>query len=103
MLFLNENKKKRNYYTRIMEVDQTGGGIGEEGRAFFSWLAILLLLKNGIEKSSDILDTIQRKFCTTQKFVVVFKRLPTSIKNNWWKLLYKQYIWLFLDSGRLSL
>ena len=39
----------------------------------------------------------------TQKFVVVFKRLPTSIKNNWWKLLYKQYIWLFLDSGRLSL
>ena len=52
---------------------------------------------------SDILDTIQRKFCTTQKFVVVFKRLPTSIKNNWWKLLYKQYIWLFLDSGSLSL
>ena len=32
-------------------MDQTGGGIGEEGRAFFSWLAILLLLKNGIEKS----------------------------------------------------
>ena len=43
-----------------MEVDQgsftplvftVAGGIGGEGRAFYSQLATLLLLKNGIEKS----------------------------------------------------
>ena len=54
---LNENEKKRYYNTRIMEVDQSSftplvftvaGGIGGEGRAFYSRLTTL---KNGIEKS----------------------------------------------------
>ena len=57
---LNENEKKRYYNTRIMEVDQgsftplvftVAGGIGGEGRAFYSLLATLLSLKNGTEKS----------------------------------------------------
>ena len=57
---MNENEKKRHYNTRIMEVDQgsftplvftVAGGIGGEGRAFYSRLATLLSLKNGIEKS----------------------------------------------------
>ena len=57
---MNENEKKRHYHTRIMEVDQgsftplvftVAGGIGGEGRAFYSQLATLMSLKNGIEKS----------------------------------------------------
>ena len=57
---MNENEKKRHYNTRIMEVDQgsftplvftVAGGIGGEGRAFYSQLATLLSLKNGIKKS----------------------------------------------------
>ena len=57
---INENEKKRHYNTRIMEVDQgsftplvftVAGGIGREVRAFYSRLATLLSLKNGIEKS----------------------------------------------------
>ena len=57
---INENENKRHYNTRIMEVDQgsftpliftVAGGIGGEGRVFYSGLATLLSLKNGIEKS----------------------------------------------------
>ena len=57
---INENENKRHYNTRIMEVDQgsftplvytVAGGIGREVRAFYSRLATLLSLKNGIEKS----------------------------------------------------
>ena len=57
---MNENEKKRHYNTRIMEVDHgsftslnftVAGGMGTEGRAFYSRLATLLLLKNGIGKS----------------------------------------------------
>ena len=57
---MNENEKKRHYHIRIMEVDQgsftplvftVAGGIGGEGRAFYSQLATLMSLKNGIEKS----------------------------------------------------
>ena len=60
---INENEKKRHYNTRIMEVDQgsftplvftVAGGIGREVRAFYSRLATLLSLKNGIEKSKVI-------------------------------------------------
>ena len=57
---MNENEKKRHCNTRIMEVDQgsftplfftVAGGIGGERRAFYSRLATLMSLKNGIEKS----------------------------------------------------
>ena len=57
---MNENEKKRHYNTKIMKVDQgsftplvftVAGGIGGEGRAFYSRLATVLSLKNGIEKS----------------------------------------------------
>ena len=57
---MNENEKKRHYNTRIMEVDQgsftplvftVAGGVGGKGRDFYSRLATLMSLKNGIEKS----------------------------------------------------
>ena len=57
---MNENEKKRHYNTKIMEVDQgsftslvfaVAGGIGDEGRAFYSLLETLLSLKSEIEKS----------------------------------------------------
>ena len=57
---VNENEKERHYNTRIMEVDQGSftplvftvpEGIGGKGRTFYSRLATLLSLKNGIEKS----------------------------------------------------
>ena len=57
---MNENEKKSHYNTRIMEVDHgsftslvftVAGGMGTEGRAFYSRLETLLLLKNGIGKS----------------------------------------------------
>ena len=66
---LTENEKKRYYNTRIMEVDQgsftplvftIAGGIGGEDRAFYSRLATLLSLKNGIEKSK-VLSWVRSK------------------------------------------
>ena len=57
---INENETKRQYNTKIMEVDQgsftplvfaVAEGLGGEGRAFCSRLATLMSLKNGIEKS----------------------------------------------------
>ena len=59
-------------------------GIGGEGRAFYRWLATLLWLKNGIQKSKlTFWNMIQGKFCTTQKYVVAFERLPTKVSE--WK------------------
>ena len=58
--FLNENERKHHFNTRILEMDQVSfmplaftvaGGIGGEVRSFYSWLAMLLLMKNGIRKS----------------------------------------------------
>ena len=90
---INENEKKGHYNTRIMEVDQGSfmplvftvtEGIGGEGRAFYRWLATLLWLKNGIQKSKlTFWNMIQGKFCTTQKYVVAFERLPTKVSE--WK------------------
>ena len=84
-------KRKRHYNTRIMEVDQhsfiplvftVAEGIESEGRAFYSRPATLLWLKKVIEKSKvTSWNTIQGKFCTAQKYVVVFKRLPTKISG----------------------
>ena len=112
---INENEKKRHYNTRIMEVDQgsftplvftVAGGIGREGRAFYSRLATLLSLKNGIEKSK-VTSWIQSKvifallrimfLCLRgSRLKLVNKKLDielkhSSIKNNWSKLLYKPY------------
>lgn len=57
MLFLNENEKKRNYYTRIMEVDQTGGGIGEHR-------SLLLYLRG----SQQVLKIIDKNCYTSSTF-----------------------------------
>ena len=57
---LNKNEKKRHYNTKIMEVDQgsftplvftVAGGMGGESTAFCFRMAILLSLKDGVEKS----------------------------------------------------
>ena len=94
-----------------MEVDQgsftplvftVAGGIGGEGRAFYSQLATLLLLKNGIEKSkvtSWIRSKVNFELLRSKLLCLRGSRLKlvnekldielehTSIKNNRSKLL----------------
>ena len=85
------------------------GGIGGEGRAFYSKLAMLLSLKNGIEKSK-VTSWIRSKvnFALLRSMLLCLRgswqkllneKLDieiehTSIKHNWSKLLHKYYFWL---------
>ena len=112
---INENENKRHNNTRIMEVDQgsftplvftVAGVIGGKGRDFYSRLATLLSLKNGIEKSK-VTSWIRSKvnFALLRSMLLCLRgsRLKlvnekldielehTSIKNNWSKLLYMLY------------
>ena len=122
---INENEKKRHYNTRIMEVDQgsftplvftVAGGIGREVRAFYSRLATLLSLKNGIEKSkvtswirSKVNFALLRSILLCLRFSqlkLVNEKLDielehTSTKNNWSKLLYKPYFCVFFFNNTI--
>ena len=91
---MNENEKKRHYNTRIMEVDQgsftplvftVAGGIGGEGRAFYSQLATSLLLKNRIGNFSLLRSMLLCLRGSRQKLVNEKRDIElehTSIKNN---------------------
>ena len=86
-----------------MKVDQgsitplvftVAGGMGSEGGAFYSRLATLLSLKNGIEKSKVISWIRSKSNFALLKYVVVFTRFTAE---------FSKWIWLDTELEHTSI